>query len=151
LKGLYLLHIDGGKKASERGGTALGAYGFVLRDPKNTEIAGGAKGHVLEERVPDPHSAEYEGLLAGLAFAKGQGVQYLAVFSDSRTLVNQVNGLWSSRDHLAKYLAKACTALDDFKGWQVSWIPREWNDAADNEVRQAFKQAAGSGAIDHAD
>lgn len=139
VKGLYRLHIDGGKQASPAGGTALGAYGFVLRDPKGQDIEGGRAGGVLPEPVRDPHSAEYEALLRGLAFAKEPNeINYIAVFSDSRTLVNQVNELWERREHLADYCRQAQAQLKRFKGWQMSWIPRDWNQDADECVNQAF-------------
>ena len=143
--GLYRLHIDGGKKASEAGGKALGAYGFVLSDPSGKEVADASQGKVLKEPVRDPHSAEYEGLLAGLELARRLEIQYIAVFSDSRTLVNQVNGLWKSSSHLAEYCKHALGSLAGFKGWQVSWIPREWNQQADLGVRKAFEGATGAG------
>jgi ribonuclease HI len=149
--GLYRLHIDGGKKASESGGKALGAYGFVLSDPSGKEVADASQGKVLEEPVRDPHSAEYEGLLAGLEFARRLDIQFIAVFSDSRTLVNQVNGLWKSSTHLAEYCKQALGSLAGFKGWQVSWIPREWNKHADEEVRKAFEEAAELAEVEHAD
>jgi ribonuclease HI len=69
VKGLYQLHIDGGKKASAAGEKGLGAYGFVLCDPRGTELPGGAQGEVVGS-VSDPHSAEYEALLAGLSLAR---------------------------------------------------------------------------------
>jgi ribonuclease H / adenosylcobalamin/alpha-ribazole phosphatase len=91
--------------------------------------------------VPDPHSAEYQALLAGLELAKGHTIDYIVVFSDSRTLVNQVNGLWKSKDHLARYEKQARVALKSFKGWQVSWIPREMNRDADALVDDALASA----------
>jgi ribonuclease HI len=61
----------------------------------------------------------------------------LAVFSDSRNLVNQMNRLWNAGDNLAK-LRDEEEALRDFKGWQVSWVPRIWNKEADALVNKAF-------------
>ncbi|MBA2312942.1 MAG: reverse transcriptase-like protein [Actinobacteria bacterium] len=150
-KGLYLLKIDGGKKASAAGDRALGAYGFVLSDPTGKGMPDGQQGKLLEQPVGDPHSAEYEGLLAGLEFARQRDIQYIAVFSDSRTLVNQVNLLWKSSNHLTEYCSRASDAFAGFKGWQVSWIPRKWNDQADGEVRRAFQDAAGPAEVEHAD
>src|SRR5688500_6372195 len=103
VKGLYLLHIDGGKKASAPGGTAAGAYGLVLRDPKGKDIDGGVQGQVLKQEIANPHVAEYEALLAGLEFVHQRELPYLAVFSDSRTLVNQVNKIWDASGELAEY------------------------------------------------
>jgi ribonuclease HI len=151
VKGLYLLHIDGGKKSSASGEAALGAYGFVLRDPKGNDLPDGSRCDVLPKPVFDPHSAEYEALLAGLAFAKQQELKYIAVFSDSRTLVNQINDLWQKSDRLADYYRKARAALKNFPGWQVSWIPREWNKDADELVNKAFASHTPGAEIIHAE
>lgn len=148
-KGLYLLRIDGGKKASAAGENGEGAIGFVLRDPKGGLVPGGAKGRTIGP-VPDPHSAEYEALLAGLGFAQERGFKYIAVFSDSRTLVNQVNNLWKSKDHLKEYCEKSVEMLKSFDGTQVSWVPREWNKEADELVDNAFASGQ-SGEIIHAE
>jgi len=101
--------------------------------------------------VSDPHSAEYEALLAGLSLTRQLEIKYIAVFSDSRTLVNQVNGLWESSGHLSKYREKAWNALTEFAGWQVSWIPRKWNERADELVDEAFATAALGEEIEHAE
>jgi ribonuclease HI len=137
MKGLYLLRIDGAKKASSVGESVSGAFAFILRDPKDRPVEGWSKTGTID-RVRDPHSAEYEALLAGLAFARARGIEYIAVFSDSRAAVNQVNGLWSSSAHLADYCERAKTALSEFKGWQLSWVPRDWNKDADDLVGEAL-------------
>jgi ribonuclease HI len=137
MRGLYLLRIDGGKKASLAGEPAKGAFGFILRDPKDREVEGWFGKGVIDT-VRSPHSAEYEALLAGLEFALNNKVDYLAVFSDSRTVVNQVNGPWKSSGDLVDYCAKARQALNEFAGWQLSWVPREWNKEADALVEEAF-------------
>ena len=150
VKGLYQLHIDGGKKASAAGEKGPGAYGFVLCDPRGTELPGGAQGEVIGP-VSDPHSAEYEALLAGLALTRQLEIKYIAVFSDSRTLVNQVKGLWKSSAHLSEYREKAWNALSEFAGWQLSWIPRKWNERADTLVDEALATAAPGEEIKHAE
>jgi ribonuclease HI len=136
-KGLYLLHIDGGKKASAVGEMGEGAIAAVLKEPNGTAISGAA----LSERigpVESPTAAEYRALLRGLELARERGVNYLAIFSDSRILVNQMNRLWKVGDSLAQLRDEAEEALRGFKGTQVSWIPRKWNDEADALVNKAF-------------
>ncbi len=139
-KGLYVLHIDGGKKASAAGETGEGAIGGLLKEPNGNEIVGAP----ISERinpVPDPHTAEYMALLRSLELARKHKIEYIAVFSDSRTLVNQVNNLWNKGDHLGALCEKAQSALKGFKGSQVSWVPREWNKEADDLVNKAFDSA----------
>jgi len=136
-KGLYLLHIDGGKKASAVGEMGEAAIGALLKQPNGTAIPGAE----LSERigpVKSPTSAEYRALLRGLELARERGVEYLAVLSDSRHLVNQMNRLWNANDDLAKLRDEAVEALGIFKGTQVSWIPRNWNAEADALVNKAF-------------
>jgi ribonuclease HI len=136
-KGLYLLHIDGGKKASAVGERGEGAIAALLKEPNGTVISGAA----LSERigpVESPTAAEYRALLRGLELARECGVDYLAIFSDSRILVNQMNRLWNVGDSLAELRDEAEEALRAFKGTQVSWIPRKWNEEADALVNKAF-------------
>ena len=52
--------------------------------------------------------------------------------------MNQINGLWDAGDDLAKLRDEAVEALRDFKGTQVSWIPRNSNAEADALVSKAF-------------
>ena len=136
-KGLYLLHIDGGKRASAAGEMGDGAIGALLKEPNGTAIPGAE----LSERigpVESPTTAEYRALLRGLELARERGVNYLAVFSDSRILVNQMNRLWNAGDNLAPLRDEAEEMLKTFKGTQVSWIPRNWNQEADALVNTAF-------------
>lgn len=136
-KGLYLLHIDGGNRASAAGEMGDGAIGALLKEPNGTAIPGAE----LSERigpVEGPTTAEYRALLRGLELARERGVSYLAVFSDSRILVNQMNGLWNVGDNLAPLRYEAEEMLRKFKGTQVSWIPRDWNKEADALVNTAF-------------
>ena len=114
-----------------------GAIGALLKEPNGTAIPGAE----LSERigpVESPTTAEYRALLRGLELARERGVNYLAVFSDSRNLVNQMNRLWNAGDNLAKLRDKAEEALRNFKGTQFSWVPRKWNKEADALVNKAF-------------
>jgi hypothetical protein len=52
--------------------------------------------------------------------------------------VNQLNGLSNAGDNLAKLRDEGQEALRTFKGTQVSWIPRNWNEEADALVNKAF-------------
>lgn len=147
-KGLYLLFIDGGKRANSDGEfEAEGAIGALLKEPNGQRVEGAELSRTIG-RVPDPHSAEYQALFGGLELAKGKHVDYVAIFSDSRTLVNQVNGLWKSKGHLARYREQAWQALKSFKGWQLSWLPREMNREADALVNDALDSADVEHAID---
>jgi len=135
-KGLYLLHIDASNKASAAG-EMEGAIGALLKEPNGTAIPGAELSEHIGP-VKGPTTAEYRALLRGLELARERGVNYLAVFSDSRNLVNQMNGLWNADDDLAKLRADAEEALTNFKSTQVSWIPRNWNKEADALANKAL-------------
>lgn len=67
-KGLYLLHIDGGKKASAAGEMGEGAIAALLKEPNGTAVSGSS----LSERigpVESPTAAECQALLRGLELA----------------------------------------------------------------------------------
>ena len=135
-KGFYLLHIDAGNKASAAGEMGEGAIGALLKEPNGAAIPGAE----LSERiglVGGPTTAEYRALLRGLELARERNITYLAVFSDSRNLVNQMNRLWDAGASLEKLRDEAEEALRNFKGTQVSWIPRSWNKEADALVNKA--------------
>ena len=132
-----MLHIDGGNKASAAGEMGRGCdWGPAQRTEWHRHPWA-----ELSERigpVESPTTAEYRALLRGLELARERDVNYLAVFSDSRNLVNQMNRLWNAGDNLAKLRDEAEEALRDFKGWQVSWVPRIWNKEADALANKAL-------------
>jgi len=136
-KGLYLLHIDGSNKASASGEMGEGAIGALLKEPNGTAIPGAELSECIG-LVEGPTTAEYRALLRGLELARERHVNYVAVFSDSRILVNQVNRHWNAGDNLAKLRDEAEEALRTFKGSQVSWIPRTWNNEAHTLVNRAW-------------
>lgn len=60
---------------------------------------------------PELHTnnyAEYQGLLMLLGWAREHGVENLEIFSDSKLVVNQINGTWKVNDpNLAAFAATA--------------------------------------------
>ncbi len=135
-KGYYLLFIDGGKRANEQG-QAEGAIGVILQEPDRGKVIRSLPQKVGP--VTSPHEAEYMALIAGLQLAASEKLPYIAVFSDSATVVNQITRGWDKNERLAELCAQAEVLLEDFKTWQLSWIPREMNKEADKLVDQAFK------------
>jgi ribonuclease HI len=124
--GFYLLQIDASNRAS--------AIGALLKEPTGAAIPGAELSEGISP-VTGPTMAEYRALLRGLELAHEHNVNYLAVFSDSMTLVNQVNGRSKPGDNLAMLRDEAREALRGFKRTQVSWIPRIWNKEADALVK----------------
>ena len=134
-KGYYLLFIDGGTRANEQG-LAEGAIGVILREPD----CGPVLATVAEKVGPvaSPHEAEYHALIRGLKLAAEKRLPYVAAFSDSANVVNQITRGWNKNERATELHEDVKEALKRFKTWQLSWVPREMNREADNLVDQAF-------------
>jgi ribonuclease HI len=135
-KGYYLLFIDGGIRANEQG-QAEGAIGVILREPD----CGPVLATVAETvgLVGSPHEAEYRALIHGLKLAAEKRLPYVAAFSDSANVVNQITGGWKKNERATELYEEVLEALEPFKTWQLSWVPREMNREADKLVDQAFR------------
>ena len=134
--GNYLLFIDGGKRADQQG-QAEGAIGVILQEPD----CGAVLATVSETVGPvsSPHEAEYLALIRGLELAAKERLPYIAAFSDSANVVNQVTRGWKKNERATELCEKVERALRSFKTWQLSWVPREMNREADKLVDKAFK------------
>ncbi len=135
-KGYYLLFIDGGKRAGEQG-QAEGAIGVILQEPE----CGPVLATVAEKvgLVGSPLEAEYLALIRGLKLAAEKRLPYVAAFSDSANVVNQITRGWNKNERATELSGDVKEALKPFKTWQLSWIPREMNREADKLVDQAFR------------
>ena len=135
-KGYYLLFIDGGIRANEQG-QAEGAIGVILQEPD----CGAVLARLPEKVGPvgSPQEAEYRALIRGLKLAAEKGFPYIAAFSDSATVVNQVSDRWNRNERATELYEEVQEVLKSFQGWQLSWVPREMNKDADKLVDQAFK------------
>ena len=135
-KGYYLLFIDGGKRANEQG-QAEGAIGVILQEPD----CGAVLARVAEKVGPvgSPREAEYRALIRGLKLAAEKRLPYIAAFSDSANVVNQIMDRWNKDERATELYEEVKEALEPFKAWQLSWVPREMNREADKLVDQASK------------
>jgi ribonuclease HI len=134
-KGYYLLFIDGGIRANEQG--EEGAIGVILREPDCGQVLA-----TLAEGVGpvgSPLEAEYHALIHGLKLAAEKRLTYVAAFSDNRNVVNQITRGWNMHERATELCDEVEEALKPFKGWQLSWVPREMNREADKLVDRAFK------------
>ena len=135
-KGYYLLFIDGGKRANEQG-QAEGAIGVILQEPDCGEVLTSVAEKVGP--VGSPHDAESRGLIGGLKLAAEKRLRYIAAFSDSANVVNQITRGWKKNERATELHEEVEEALELFERWQLSWVPREMNRDADKLVDQAFK------------
>ena len=136
-KGYYLLFTDGGKRANEQG-QAEGAIGIILQEPD----CGAVLTPPVAEKVGpvgSPLEAEYHALIRGLKLAAEKRLPYVAAFSDSRDAVNQITRGWNKNERATELCDEVKEALELFKEWQLSWIPRQMNIEAHKLVDRAFK------------
>jgi ribonuclease HI len=78
------------------------------------------------------NEAEYTAVLAAIRYAVEKGAARLLVRSDSRVVVNQIKGKFRvTKPHLARYLEQVRTATNGTLSFEIEWIPRKENKAAD--------------------
>jgi hypothetical protein len=71
--------------------------------------------------VGSPHEAEYQALIRGLKLAAEKRLRYVAAFSDSANVVNQITRGWNKNERATELYKEAKEALKPFKTWQLSW------------------------------
>lgn len=125
-----VLFCDG----ASRGNPGPGAYGYVLY--LNEEIVfeeGQCLGTVTN------NTAEYQGLIKGLASALKHGATAITVKSDSELMVRQLNGIYKVKaPHIQLLFQEAKTLLREFKSIEILHIRREQNKKADALCNQAL-------------
>ena len=78
------------------------------------------------------NTAEYEGLIHGLEWARMRGVKCLKVFGDSELIVNQVRGLnVTKNDTLNNYKHKVWDEIENFDAFNFIVVPKKLNQHAD--------------------
>lgn len=133
------LYCDGGSR-SNPGPSGLGVAGYhVGLDGKPECIF--EKGVFLENC--SNNFAEYLALIQALNYAIEADYQNVELFSDSKLIVEQVNGRWKVKSNDLKELAQsAISRVQQMRksGWQVklTWIPREKNVHADSLANLAM-------------
>ena len=92
------------------------------------------------------NEAEYHAVLRGLAEAKTRGYGRVRMYSDSQLVVRQVRGEWACREErlgrLRGLVAERSGMLDSF---ELVWIPRTQNTAADQLATEALDALLGRG------
>ena len=76
--------------------------------------------------------AEYEALIHGLRVAKDIGIKRIVCCGDSDLVAQQVAGTWNARNPMmAAYRDEVDEIAKSFLGYEVKYVPREQNEAAD--------------------
>ncbi|XP_023872625.1 uncharacterized protein LOC111985209 [Quercus suber] len=79
------------------------------------------------------NEAEYEAFLAGLRTVSSLGAREVEIYSDSRLVVNQVQGSFEARDPRMKaYLGRVKQAMSSFNTIKVFQVPQTQNRHADS-------------------
>lgn len=122
------IYTDG----ASRGNPGRAAGGIIVGDKKYSLCFGIATNNV----------AEYRALLYALREAINQHVDDIEIFSDSKLMVEQVNGIWKTDNPVLKgYRYMALHYLGhNFKSWALTHIPREENTEADALANKALDE-----------
>ena len=117
----------------------IATYGFVVF--ANGEMIHQESGIVGEGTDMSNNVAEYSGLCAALRWLKGRKLQQreTVILSDSRLLVNQMNGLWKTHGGLyLRWNQEAQRLAQEFPRLRFQWVSREQNMQADTLSREAY-------------
>ncbi|CAJ1502260.1 bifunctional RNase H/acid phosphatase [[Mycobacterium] holstebronense] len=132
-----VVEADGGS----RGNPGPAGYGAVVWSADRTSLLAEAKEAI---GVATNNVAEYRGLVAGLTEAARLGAAEVAVFMDSKLVVEQMAGRWKVKHpDLVTLHRQARELASRFDHVRYSWIPREKNSHADRLANEAMDAAAG--------
>jgi ribonuclease HI len=135
---LYIVQTDGGS----RGNPGPAAWAFVIDEQApltETIVRGGFIPHATN------NVAEYQALIEALKFAQVEGIKRLAVFSDSKLMVEQMTGRWAVKHEDMKPLWVEATLLSrSLNYFSIQHIRREFNDEADAECNRVLDIHSGS-------
>lgn len=131
-----IVEADGGS----RGNPGPAGYGAV--------VFSGDRSAVLAERQESigratNNVAEYRGLIAGLRAAAELGATEVAVFMDSKLVMEQMSGRWRVKHpDLLELNREAAQLARQFGQVEYGWIPRLENSHADRLANAAMDGAA---------
>ncbi|MEJ4099327.1 bifunctional RNase H/acid phosphatase [Corynebacterium mastitidis] len=134
------VEADGGS----RGNPGIAGSGSVLYDAQRTTILR-EQAYVVGASATN-NVAEYYGLITGLEAAREYGATEVAVYMDSKLVVEQMSGRWRIKHPDMQELAlRARRIMADFDEVTFQWVPRAQNKKAD-ELSNVAMDAAASGA-----
>lgn len=133
VEGTYSVMTDG---ASLSNPGPAGA-GVIIRDPSGFTVR--EIGRHLG--IATNNEAEYTALIIALEECLKMGVRNLDITTDSKLVVEQVNGNWKiTAPGLARLHKKVIDLLDRFDRWSLSHVSRESNARADALSKKAAKK-----------
>lgn len=134
--GSAIANIDGGS----RGNPGPAGYGVHIERADGTIVE-------LKEAIPNATNnvAEYQGLLAALAWAAQHGIARLHIRSDSQLLVKQMQGEYRVKHPGLQPLFEEARRLARQIGRvKFEHVRREFNKDADRLANEAMDEAAAS-------
>ena len=132
-----VVEADGGS----RGNPGPAGYGAVVWSADRAEVLAEANESI---GVATNNVAEYRGLIAGLTEAARLRAAEVAVFMDSKLVVEQMAGRWKVKHpDLITLHTQARGLAQQFDHVRYTWIPREKNSHADRLANEAMDAAAG--------
>ncbi|HEU0192374.1 MAG TPA: bifunctional RNase H/acid phosphatase [Mycobacterium sp.] len=132
-----IVEADGGS----RGNPGPAGYGSVVWTADRMTVLAESKEAI--GRATN-NVAEYRGLIAGLEEAVRLGAAEVAVFMDSKLVVEQMSGRWKVKHPALAPLHQQARALASrFASISYEWLPRERNSHADRLANEAMDDAAG--------
>lgn len=123
------IYFDGGSRGNP--GVAAGAAVITI----------GGEPHTVNQKLDHAtnNEAEYIGLIVGVKHAIELGATELVIRGDSKLVVEQVNGRWRcNHEHLMKLRDEAIDLLKTVNSWQLEWVKRDQNKAADAAVNRCI-------------
>ena len=124
------VYFDG----ASRGNPGPAAAGWVVVTSDGIAAQGG-------ERIgrATNNQAEYEALIRALRAARDYGFDTVEVKGDSQLIVKQVTGAWNTNDpELREHRVTVRELLTEFDDWELSHVPREINERADELANEAL-------------
>ncbi len=128
----YELYIDG----ASRGNPGKASVGFVIFKNGQEVVRDGKY-----IGIKTNNEAEYFALLLGLKKCLDLGINNIKIYSDSKLLVNQINGTYKIKDEKLKRLYKEIEKILKNINYKIEHIPREKNKIADNMANQILDDA----------
>ena len=124
------LRFDG----ASRGNPGPASIGWDIIDDGNVLAEGSdGIGHTTN------NCAEYEALIAGIERARELGIDQLHAKGDSQLIVKQVQGEWNVNDSkMRERWSQVQSLSQEFDEFEISHVPREENERADELANEAF-------------
>lgn len=138
-------HLIAFSDGGARGNPGPSGYGVVVQDEAGRKVA--ALSEYLGHQTNN--FAEYQGLIAALEYAVGNGHRALKVISDSELLVRQIKGIYKVKNAALRDLhGRAKELIAQLDWFSIGHVLRGHNQEADQLANAAMDQGVGRAARD---